>query len=175
MKKTLAILLVLTAAPAVYAADPAAPVNEVMQEAVRGWAEDAQPGEDYFSEARLSRIYSADFAKAYRAAAKFPAYDDGDSPFDYDVIVSGQDSCTINDLAVVPGPETDGKSDVKVTFDNTHCFGDREPDWKPAELHFMVIEENGKPVIDDIVRGDELGSVKAELQAIASQGATDGQ
>jgi hypothetical protein len=175
MKKTLATLLLVVLAASAHAADPAAPVNEVMQEAVKGWAEDAQPGEDYFSEARLSRIYSADFATAYRAAAKFPAYDDGDSPFDYDVIVSGQDSCTIKDLVVVPGPETDGKSDVKVTFDNTHCFGDREPNWKPTELHFMVIEENGRPVIDDIMRGDDLGSVKAELQAIAEEGAKSGQ
>jgi hypothetical protein len=35
----------------------------------------------------------------------------------------------------------------------------------------MVIEENGHTVIDDIVRTSDAGSLKAELQGIASQGA----
>lgn len=170
MKRFVLVLLACCAAPGAHAADPTAPVNEIMQEAVRGWAEEAQPGEDYFSEARLVRIYSQDFARAYREAAKFPAYDEGDSPFDYDVIVSGQDSCSIKDLNVTAGPEADGKSDVTVTFDNTHCMGERDNDWKPVELHFIVIEEAGHPVIDDIVRTSDAGSLKAELRGIAGQG-----
>ena len=175
MKRLVFVVLACAAFSPAQAADPAAPVNEIMQEAVRGWAEEAQSGEDYFSEARLGRIYSQDFARTFRAAAKFPAYDEGDSPFDYDVIVSGQDSCSIKDLAVTAGAETEGKSDVKVTFDNTHCFGERAADWKPSELHFMVIEEGGKPVIDDIVRTGEAGSLKGEMQAIASQGVSNPQ
>jgi opacity protein-like surface antigen len=175
MKRFLFALLACCAFSPAQAADPAAPVSEIMLEAVKGWAEEAQPGEDYFSNARLGRSYSQDFTKAYRDAAKFPAYDEGDSPFDYDVIVSGQDSCAIKDLSVTAGPEADGKSDVKVTFDNTHCFGERAADWKPSELHFMVIEEGGKPVIDDIVRTGDSGSLKGELQAITSQGASNPQ
>lgn len=169
MKRLVLVLLASCAVSVAVAADPAAPVNEIMREAVKGWAEDAQTGEDYFSEARLQRIYSQDFAKAYREAAKFPAYDEGDSPFDYDVIVSGQDSCSIKDLNVSAGPDVEGKSDVAVTFDNTHCLGERAADWKPSELHFLVIEEAGHPVIDDIVRPKGVGSLKAELQGIASQ------
>lgn len=172
MKLFLPFLVVAAINAPAHAADPAVPVKEIMQEAVKGWAEEPQQGEDYFSAGRLSRIYSADFAKAYREAAKFPAYDEGDSPFDYDVIISGQDSCSINDLSIVAGPETAGKSDVKVTFDNTHCFGDRAADWKPSELHFIVMEEGGREVIDDIVRTGESGSLKAELQAIAREGAS---
>ncbi|WP_455271510.1 hypothetical protein [Rhizobium herbae] len=175
MKRFMLVVLACAAFSPVQAADPVAPVNEVMQEAVKGWAEEPQPGEDYFSEARLGRIYSQDFSKAFHAAAKFPAYDEGDSPFDYDVIVSGQDSCSIKDLSVTADPQTGGRSDVTVTFDNTHCFGERAADWKPSELHFMVIEEGGKTVIDDIVRTGESGSLKAELQAIASQGASNPQ
>ena len=175
MKRFMLVVLACAAFSTAQAADPAAPVNEIMQEAVKGWAEEAQAGEDYFSPARLGRIYSEDFAKAYREAAKFPAYEEGDSPFDYDVIVSGQDSCSIKDLSVTPGAPADGKSDVTVTFDNTHCFGERPADWKPSELHFIVIEEGGKPVIDDIVRTGDAGSLKGELQAIASQGASDPQ
>lgn len=175
MKRFMLVVLACAAFSTAQAADPATPVNEIMQEAVKGWAEEAQAGEDYFSEARLGRIYSQDFAKTYREAAKFPAYDEGDSPFDYDVIVSGQDSCSIKDLSVTAGPPADGKSDVKVTFDNTHCFGERASDWKPSELHFIVIEEGGRPVIDDIVRIGDSGSLKAELQAIASEGAGNPQ
>ncbi len=175
MKRFMLVVLACAAFSTAQAADPSAPVNEIMQEAVKGWAEEAQAGEDYFSPARLGRIYSEDFAKAYREAAKFPAYEEGGSPFDYDVIVSGQDSCSIKDLSVTPGAPADGKSDVTVTFDNTHCFGERPADWKPSELHFIVIEEGGKPVIDDIVRAGDAGSLKSELQAIASQGASDPQ
>ncbi len=171
MKRRLILPLFFSLAFSAQAADPVAPVKEIMGEAVSGWSENPGEGEDYFSAARLGRIYSADFDKVYQAAAKFPAYDEGDSPFDYDVIVSGQDSCSINELSIAPGPETAGKTDVKVTFDNTHCFGERAPDWKPSELHFMVIEEGGRDVIDDIVRAGDAGSLKAELQAIASQGA----
>jgi hypothetical protein len=173
MKRFVLLLLACCTVSTAEAADPAAPVNEIMQEAVKGWAAEARPGEDYFSEARLKRIYSQDFAKAYRQAAKFPVYDEGDSPFDYDVIVSGQDSCAIQDLSVIAGPQADGKSDVSVTFDNTHCLGERTADWKPSELHFTVIEENGHPVIDDIVRASDAGSLKAELQGIAGQGTGD--
>ncbi len=175
MKALFPFLIAAAIAVPAHAADPAAPVNEIMQEAVNGWTEEPKPGEDYFSAARLGRIYSQDFAKAYQAAAKFPAYDEGDSPFDYDVIVSGQDSCSIKDLSVAAGPETAGKSDVKVTFDNTHCFGERAADWKPSELHFIVIEEAGHPVIDDIIRTGDAGSLKTELQGIASQGVSDPQ
>lgn len=172
MKRRFFLPLFFSLAFTAQAADPVAPVKEIMDEAVSGWSENPGEGEDYFSAARLGRIYSADFVKAYQEAAKFPAYEEGDSPFDYDVIVSGQDSCSIKDLSIAAGPETAGKSDVKVTFDNTHCFGDRAADWKPSELHFMVIQESGREVIDDIVRTGDAGSLKAELQAIASQGAS---
>ena len=67
-------------------------------------------------------------------------------------------------------PQSGGKSDVTVTFDNTHCFGERAADWQPNELHFIVVEESGQAVIDDIVRTGEAGSIKAELLGIASQG-----
>ena len=163
-----ALIAAAMAFPAM-AADAVAPVTEIMQEAVKGWAEEPQAGEDYFSQSRLDRIYSREFVTAYRAAAKFPAYDGGDSPFDYDIIVSGQDSCTLKDLSITPGPQTEGRTDVTVTFDNTHCFGERAADWKPSELHFLVVEEDGHAVIDDILHTGEGGSLKAELQGIASQ------
>lgn len=153
------------------AADPTAPVREIMAEAENGWSENPS-GEpkDYFDAERLDRIYSHDFARVYRAAAKFPAFDEGDSPFDYDVIVNGQDSCALKDVAITPKPAVDQRTEVDVSFDNTSCFeGVAEPG--RTELHFMVVEEDGRPVIDDIVRAGQGGSVKTELDGIARQSA----
>ena len=171
MKRRYLLPLFVSAAFAAHAADPLPPVKEIMDEAVNGWSENPSDGKDYFDDERLGRIYSADFAATYKAASKFPAYDEGESPLDYDVIVGGQDSCTLNDVEIEPQGEKDGVADVRVTFDNTHCFGERDADWKPTELHFLVKEEKGHAVIDDIVRTGELGSLKQELGAIAKQGA----
>lgn len=165
------LLLLLSSTTAAVAADATAPVREIMAEAENGWSENPS-GEpkDYFDGERLDRIYSQAFARTYRAAAKFPAFEEGDSPFDYDVIVNGQDSCALKDVQIVPKPQAEGLTDVDVSFDNTSCFdGVAEPG--RTELHFMVIEEGGRPVIDDIVRAGQGGSVKSELDGIARQSA----
>ncbi|MCD7109831.1 hypothetical protein LRX75_12375 [Rhizobium sp. DKSPLA3] len=177
MKRILLFTLLALAGPGVMvgtaaqAADLAAPVKEIMAEAQNGWSE-TPVGEprDYFDDERLGRIYSRDFVRVYKDATRFPAFEDGDSPLDYDPIVSGQDSCSLKDLKIAPATSTAGRADVAVTFDNISCLDD-PGDRKPAELHFVVVEENGHPVIDDILRGGEQGSLKAELAAIAAQGA----
>ncbi len=161
------------------AADAATPVREIMETVTKNWADvaedDSNPPDyvDYFNDEFLQRLYSKDFIAKYREAAKYPAYEDGGSPFDYDVIAMGQDGCSINDLKIEAQPPAGGVTVVKTTFDNTHCFGEREPDWKPAEVDFNVVEEDGRAVIDDILRpqdGDP-GSLKAEMLAIAKEGA----
>lgn len=162
-----------------FAADATAPVREIMETVTKNWADVADDNDDppayvdYFNDEFLPRLYSKDFAAKYREAAKYPAYEDGGSPFDYDVIAMGQDGCTIKDLKIEAQPSAGGVTTVRTTFDNTHCFGEREPDWKPAEVDFNVVEEEGKAVIDDILRpqdGDP-GSLKTEMQAIAKEGA----
>ncbi len=168
----LVFLLPVTAS----AADPAAPVREVMAAVEANWksADDGQKPEDvdYFSDDFLARLYSRDFTTNYRAAQKYPAFDEGTTPFEYDVIIMGQDGCDLKDVAITPGPTTAGRTDVTVTFDNTHCFGEREPGWKPNEVHFQVIEEAGKPVIDDIIRTlDGPQSLKDEMKEIVRVGA----
>ena len=161
------------------AADATAPVREILETVTKNWADvaddnnDPPPYVDYFNDEFLQRLYSKDFVGKYREAAKYPAYEDGDSPFDYDVIAMGQDGCSLKDLKVEAQPPVGGVTMVRTTFDNTHCFGEREPDWKPAEVDFNVVEEDGKAVIDDILRpqdGDP-GSLKTEMQAIAKEGA----
>lgn len=171
MKNLFACLILLAAPLPALAGDALAPVAEIMKQATDNWAENQGNGRDYFDEERLSRLFSKDFATAYRAAAKYPAYDDGPSPFDYDVIVNAQDGCALKDITTTPAPPVDGKTDVKVTFDNIWCFGERDAGWKPTEVHFSVIEQGGKPVIDDIVGTDDIGSLKDQMREIAKQGA----
>lgn len=178
MRLCLAAALVLLPSLA-FAADAAEPVREIMNTATNNWADLADDNDnlpdyvDYFNDGFLPRLYSKDFVAKYREAAKYPAYEDGGSPFDYDVIAMGQDGCSIKDLKIEAKPAVAGVTTVKTTFDNTHCFGERAADWKPAEVDFQVVEEDGRPVIDDILRpqdGDP-GSLKAELVEIAKEGA----
>ncbi|MDX3924833.1 MAG: hypothetical protein QHC90_03365 [Shinella sp.] len=180
MKRLPAFLSVLMLSFPALAMDATAPVKEVMQAVTTNWQELPEGSEsavdyvDYFNEDFLKRLYSQDFVENYRQAAKYPAYEEGGSPFDYDVIAMGQDGCSINDLKIAAAAEKEGVSDVAVTFDNTHCFGDRPADWKPTEVHFSVVSQDGRPVIDDILRiVDGTGeSLKKEMKEIAAEGAT---
>ena len=175
----LALLLPVSA----HAADFKAPVSEVMAAATTNWqdmgtdTDTPPPYTDYFSEDFLKRLYSKDFVTKYREAAKFPAYEDGGSPFDYDPIIGGQDGCALKDVAITEGQPANGAEDVTVTFDNSHCFGERASDWQPEKLVFKLVEEDGRAVIDDIDRANTegSGSLKAELKEMAVAGAEGGE
>lgn len=164
------------------AADFNAPVAEVMAAATANWqdmgtdTDTPPPYTDYFSEDFLKRLYSKDFVAKYKEAAKFPAYDDGGSPFDYDPIIGGQDGCALKDVTTAEGQPENGAEDVTVTFDNSHCFGERASDWQPEKLVFKVIEEDGKTVIDDIERPsfEDGASLKKEMLEITEAGANGG-
>jgi hypothetical protein len=164
---------------AAVAADFKAPVAEIMSAATTNWqdmgtdSDTPPPYVDYFSDDFLKRIYSRGFNAAYREAAKYPAYDDGGSPFDYDPIIGGQDGCALKDVTITEGQPAGGATPVTATFDNSHCFGERAADWKPEKLVFKVIEEDGRPVIDDIERPDfqESASLKKEMTELAAEGA----
>jgi len=174
----LAFLLPLSAA----AADFKAPVSELMAAATTNWqdldadAEAQAPYVDYFSEDFLKRLYSKDFVAKYREAAKYPAYEDSTSPFDYDPIIGGQDGCALKDVAITEGQPVNGAEDVTVTFDNSYCFGERAPDWQPEKLVFKLVEEDGRAVVDDIERTsfDASASLKKEMAEIAEEGANGG-
>lgn len=174
----LALLLPLSAE----AADFKAPVAEIMSAATSNWQDtgtdndNPAPYTDYFSEDFLTRLYSKDFVAKYREAAKYPAYEDGGSPFDYDPIIGGQDGCALKDVVTTEGQPANGAEDVTVTFDNSHCFGERASDWQPEKLVFKVVEEDGRAVIDDIERTsfEEGASLKKELEQIAEEGPNGG-
>lgn len=166
-----AVALMLSASPAA-ALDMTAPVRTLMEITRKN----SEAGTEYFryvfDEDLLSSIYSADFAHAYREAAKYPVYDppEGETtgdPFGYDPIVGGQDSCPLDDLRI----EDDGDGQVTALFDNRNCYEDsvEEPE---RVLIFHVVEEDGRAVIDDIypVEDGQSGqSIKGELKAIAKQ------
>lgn len=176
------VALVLLLPVSAEAADYKAPVSEIMSAATTNWqdmgtdSDTPPPYTDYFSEDFLTRLYSKDFVAKYKEGAKYPAYDDGGSPFDYDPIIGGQDGCALKDITVTEGQPAGGAEDVTVTFDNSHCFGERAADWEPEKLLFKVIDEDGRAVINDIERPsfEDGASLKKELQEIAQEGANGG-
>lgn len=181
VKRTIPVIVVLLMPLAAHA-DPLAPVNEVMDVARQLWSEDPPQGLDYFDPDRLSRLYSAEFAAAYKAAQKNPAFglEEGESegnPFDYDVIANSQDGCPLEDIKAEKTAEAAGVVTVTVTFKLWRCVEDAAERDALSEVRFLLIEENGKPVIDDIVRvmdGEQL-TLLEEMQYIASGEADVGE
>jgi hypothetical protein len=152
--KRLAFSLLIAFSPLAALAQSATdPVNRVMDVAKARWESTDGPAPDYFD--GLDEDFSADFAATYREAAKYPAYEGGDSPFDYDVITSSQDGCPLKDVTVSPAGEKDGVTLIAVSFKLWTCAPDAESKTKVNELQFDVITEDGKPVIADVHRLSE--------------------
>lgn len=140
--------------------DITAPVSRIMKVTEARWAAADGDAPDYFD--NLDTDFSTEFAAAYREATKFPAYDGGDSPFDYDVITSSQDGCPLKDLKLSP----EGNTTVAVSFKLWTCAPDAESQARVTEIRFNVVTENGKPVIADISRQSEgkWDSLLAEMR-----------
>lgn len=173
MKK---ISLVLTAlvglsAPA-FAADVTAPVKEIMDATTKNWSGADAEWQDIFDPSRLATLYSKDFVSKYQLAVQNPAADeDGISPFDYDVIVNGEDACPLQDVTYDPKPAANGATEVVVTFKKSTCMDDGTDKNALTTVKFEVIEEGGKPVIDDLITegdpGQPANSLKATMVQIA--------
>jgi hypothetical protein len=159
MKKISLVFAVLFGlnAPAL-AADTTAPVKEIMDATIKNWSGADSDWIDIFDESRLVRLYSQDFVTKYRAAVQNPAADeDGISPFDYDVIVNGEDACPLQDLTYTPKPGANGATEVVVTFKKSTCMDDGSDKQAVTTVRFEVIDEGGKPVIDDVVTEGDPG------------------
>ncbi|TWF56400.1 hypothetical protein [Neorhizobium alkalisoli] len=165
-----AILLISQAA---YAADPTEPVNAVMKVTEDNWNTADSDWKSIFDADPLSRLFSKKFQSAYAEAAKHPAYETENNapgdPFGYDVVTSSQDGCPLKEVKTVPGTPKNGVTDVTVTFKQWACIDDPEVKDSVTEVHFDVIDEGGKPVIDDIHRvvENERDSLVEEMQSIA--------
>ena len=174
MKFFITLLAATAIAGSAFAASPEEPVKVVMDLATALWSDDpAAEGKDYFDEHNLGSLYSKKFVDAYRAAAKFPVYDESATPFGYDVITNGQDGCPLKDVKIEPGATTLAITDVKVTFKLWTCVTDGSVNKDElSEVHFTVVEEGGKPVIDDIhrVTDGKQDSLIKEMQDIVKTG-----
>ncbi|KQV81647.1 hypothetical protein [Rhizobium sp. Root1220] len=153
-----------------FAADTTAPVKEIMDATIKNWSGTDADWVDIFDESRLARIYSTDFVTKYRAAVQNPAADeDGISPFDYDVIVNGQDACPLEDLTYTPKPGADGVTEVVVTFKKSTCMDDGSDKQAVSTVRFEVIDEGGKPVIDDFLTEGDPGQPPNSLKTTMVQ------
>ncbi|MGV1788802.1 hypothetical protein [Rhizobium sp. A37_96] len=179
MQKFAASALVVTflqfsfGAHAALAADATTPVKAIMDATVSNWAGGDSDWQDIFDESRLKDIYSKDFAAKYEAAAQFPAADeDGISPFDYDVIVNAQDACPLEELKIAAQPPKNNVTEVLATFKKSTCMGSDADYQKVTTVRFEVIDEGGRPVVDDIVTDDDNGnpsSLKSVMQDLVKQ------
>ena len=171
--KTLLITALLALTPGLAHADSVpAPVKEIMDVEIASWSSGDDQG-DLFSTDRLGRLYSRDFAAKYTAATHFPAYGDDPigSPFEHDVITSSQDGCPLEDISMKPNGAIDGAEDVVVTFRLMGCAEDAADKARVTEVHFRVIKEGGRPVVDDVLtepetKGAAFDSLKATMASI---------
>jgi hypothetical protein len=170
MRLILALGLALAAAAPAFAA-PADPVKTIMELATALWSDNPPANKDYFDKEHIG-LFSKDFAAAYRETEKYPVYEEGGSPFGYDVITNSQDGCPLKDVTIAPGAETAGTTDVKVTFKLMTCYADDPGRDALSEVHFKVITEDGRPVISDIdriIEGKPV-SLMAEMKDIVKAG-----
>jgi hypothetical protein len=155
---------------AVFAA-PADPVRSIMDLAAALWSDNPPAGKDYFDNEHIG-LFSKDFVAAYRETEKYPIYEEGGSPFGYDVITNSQDGCPLKDVTIAPGAESAGTTDVKVTFKLMTCYADDPAKDAVSEVHFKIMTEDGKPVISDIDRiiDGKPVSLLAEMKDIVKTG-----
>jgi len=172
--RTLPLALALSLLSTVsLAADPADPVKEVMKITEDNWNSNDSDWKFIFDPEPLARLFSKRFQTAYADAAKHPAYETENNqpgdPFGYDVVTASQDGCPLQDVVIAPGVAANGKTDFKVTFKQWICIDDADLKDSLSEVRFDVVEEDGKPVIDDIhrVADGESDSVIEEMQSIA--------
>lgn len=165
-------LLVLGSTPA--HADPVAPVKALMDLVVQVWSDNPPEDSEYFSAKRLETSFSDQFVQAFAAASKNPPFglEEGQTsgyPFDYDVITYSQDGCPLEDVKITDTGKSGAVTSVKVTFRLWGCSEDATEKAVVSEVLFDVIEEGGRPVINDIKRvfeGESLSLVE-EMQDIA--------
>ncbi len=169
-------ILLLTAAilfsHSALAAGPADPVRKVMDITVKNWSGEADNWKYIFDEDMLTSLFSRDFVAQYREASRKPASEaengaTGD-PFGYDVVTNSQDGCPLQDVSVTAGAVKDGVTDVTAQFKLWACMDEAEMKATVDEVHFDVVEEDGRSVISDIHRvGDEgTDSLREEMANI---------
>jgi hypothetical protein len=156
------------------AADATDPVKEVMKITEDNWKSNDSDWKFIFDTDPLARLFSKRFQSAYAEAAEHPAYETENNqpgdPFGYDVVTASQDGCPLEEVKIVPAAPVDGKTSITVTFKQWTCVDDNDLKNSISEVRFDVIDEDAKPVIDDIhrVADGESDSLIEEMQSIAT-------
>lgn len=139
-------LLSLTAGLA-KAAEPKDPVVTLM--AVNDGVEGNSEATGSFDDMLLDTIYSQAFARIYRMAALSDELLDQQGYLTgQDEVVPSQDPCEMKDLKIVEGKPVGEVWPVEVFYDVSSCWGNPVDMSKPA-LHFQVVRENDRYVIDN--------------------------
>lgn len=157
MRNSIAAIWLSCAAVVAFAsgtqAAPRDPVDNLMKAAEHNYTPNVQDYEDYFSDERLTTLFSRAFADSFRSASKRAAQDD-EGVFDADVITNAQDGCPLKDIKIDTKPPEKGFVPVQVTFLPFACMeGDSARD-ETRTVIFMVVEENGRDVVADIFQTD---------------------
>jgi hypothetical protein len=171
MIRTIALITTVALAPLPALADGAAdPVNRIMQIATERWATTEGGTTGYFDS--IDRDFSKTFADTYRENKKYPAYEESDDPFDYDVITSSQDGCPLKDITISPPGDKNDVSVVDVSFKLWTCAPEAESQAKVNALKFDVVVEGGRPVISDVHRLTEgkWDSLLSEMKEAIARG-----
>lgn len=156
MRLVFVAALALTVAGPALANDIPAPIRELMEVTTVFWSPTEPKLGSIFSEDRLKRLYSADFVRLYRAAMKHPIYTNGDTPFDFDVVVQAQDSCTPEDIDMHLFEKQGGVREYEVSFARLGCFDGGDPKERTS-IYIDVVSEGGRDVIDDIATYEANG------------------
>lgn len=170
MRKILLASACISIAWTAFAADATDPVREVMAITERNWSSTDGEWVYLFDQEPLGRLFSRQFQAAYAQASKRPAYDTDDGspgdPFGYDVVTASQDGCPLEDVVVTTGSQQQGITRVKVTFKLWRCLDQPELRESVNEVHFDVMDEDGRFVIHDIHRigPEDEDSVLAEMK-----------
>jgi hypothetical protein len=171
MLKTTVFVIGLVLPGAVLAADATAPVREIMTITESNWSESGAEYQDIFDASRLKMLFSSGFAERYGKAMQGEYARESGSPFDFDVIVNGQDGCPLKNVTITAAPVQGAVTEVTARFQAMTCFGQEAEYQGYNETRFNVISENGKPVVDDIVLSMDGApfSIKGELEAMGKQ------
>ena len=155
MRLILAFGLALTAATASLAA-PQDRVRTLLEAISYNWRDDASVYQDPFSDARLASLYSSAFATAFRAAWDRGG-PDSDGIFETDFFINADTGCPFENLKVDQNRNGAGVMSVTARFNAFGCERGEGDRLSISHLVFKIVDENGRDVIDDIVRIDEGG------------------
>jgi hypothetical protein len=170
MTKVALILMALTTPAAAFS--PEQPVKALVDATVDNWAGVNEEFTFVLGEQMLDTVYSKAFAKAYRDAKAKISADAGDGedyePFGYDIITNSQDGCPLQDVKSNLASSEAGRAEVIVSFKHFACMGDQEEYQLFNVVHFDVVSEGGKAVIDNIRHKSDEGeqSLRDDLDDI---------